>query len=59
VKCKDELGAIEKTRWDKVNAMEIIRWRGEDVSWYWIHVMIHVDVLIPMKLYDLPCLHIF
>jgi hypothetical protein len=40
VKCEDEVGAIEDIEWNKINAMGIIEWRGGDVSWWSIKIIL-------------------
>jgi hypothetical protein len=39
VKCENKLGATKETRRDKVDTIEIIEWRVEDVSWRSIQVI--------------------
>jgi hypothetical protein len=47
VKCENELGATEETRWNKVDAVGIIGWGGRNVSWKSIQI-----IMILISCYD-------
>lgn len=39
VECVDELNVTKETRWSKVDALGIIGWKDEDVSWQSIQII--------------------